>query len=73
MSHLDLLLDVVPSDLRVLRLATLSAKSGGAPALGRRALALMQAHHPAMAPAARKFLGAPLDRAPAPLPAPVAP
>jgi len=67
--HLDWLLDVVPSDLRVLRLATLSAKSGGAPALGRRALALMQAHHPAMAPAARKFLGAPRDP-PVPLPAP---
>ncbi|MHA1151168.1 MAG: trypsin-like peptidase domain-containing protein [Alphaproteobacteria bacterium] len=59
--HLDWLLDVVPSDLQVLRMATLSAKWGGAPELGRRALALIRAHHPAMAPAARKFLGAPLD------------
>ena len=57
--HLSWLLDVVPGDLQVLRLATLSAKSGGAPELGQRALALIQAHHPAMAPAARRFLGAP--------------
>ena len=59
--HLDWLLDVIPSDFQVLRMATLSAKWGGAPALGRRALALIETHHPAMAPAARKFLGAPLD------------
>ncbi len=62
--HLDWLLDVVPRDLRVLRMATLSAKWGGAPELGRRALALMQAHHPAMARSARKFLGAPWTRPP---------
>ncbi|MEE8500585.1 MAG: serine protease [Kiloniellales bacterium] len=74
-AHLDWLLDVVPGDLQVLRMATLSAKWGDAPELGRRALALMQAHHPAMAPTARKFLGAPLDPPaprPAPMPAPVA-
>ena len=57
--HLSWLLDVLPSDLQVLRMATLSAKWGGAPELGQRALALMQAHHPAMAPAARKFLDLP--------------
>jgi hypothetical protein len=56
--HLEWLLDVVPGDLQVLRMATLSAKWGGAAALGRRALGLMETHHPAMAPAARAFLGA---------------
>jgi tetratricopeptide (TPR) repeat protein len=60
-AHLAWLLDVAPSDLQILRMATLSAKFGGDEALGQRALELMEAHHPAMAPAARKFLGAPLD------------
>ncbi len=59
--HLDWLLDLLPSDLQVLRLATLSAKWGRAPALGQRALALLETHHPAMAPAARRFLAGPLD------------
>ncbi len=60
-THLDWLLDVAPSDLQVLRMATLSAKFGGNEPLGQRVLELMEAHHPAMAPAARKFLSAPLD------------
>ncbi len=62
--HLDWLLGVVPSDLQVLRMAILSGKWGGAPALGQRALALIETHHPAMAPSARKFLGATLDPPP---------
>ncbi len=60
-AHLEWLLDVAPRDLRILRMATLSAKFGGNEPLGQRALELMEAHHPAMAPSARKFLGAPLD------------
>jgi hypothetical protein len=40
-------------------MATLSARWGDAPELGQRALALIEAHHPAMAPAARKFLDPP--------------
>ena len=62
--HLDWLLGVVPSDLQTLRMAILSGKWGGAPALGQRALALIETHHPAMAPSARKFLGATLDPPP---------
>ena len=57
------LLDVMPDNLQVLRMATLSGKWGAAPELSERALALIETHHPLMASSARKFLGGP-DRAP---------
>jgi hypothetical protein len=57
--HLAWLLDVKPDNLQVLRMATLSGKWGRAPGLSARALALIEAHHPLMAPSARKFLGSP--------------
>ena len=57
--HLARLLDVVPGNLMVLRMATLSGKWGGVPELGRRALALIEIHHPRVAPATRKFLAGP--------------
>jgi hypothetical protein len=57
--HLSRLLDVLPDNLQVLRMATLSGKLGGDAALGDRALALIETHHPLIAPSARKFLGRP--------------
>ncbi len=67
--HLAWLLDVLPDNLQVLRMATLSGKLGGDAALGDRALALIEIHHPLIAPSARKFLNdpsAPPARRPAP-------
>ncbi|MEE9210504.1 MAG: serine protease [Kiloniellales bacterium] len=61
--HLAWLLDIKPDNLQVLRMATLSGKWGAAPELSARALALIEAHHPLMAPSARKFLDSP-DPAP---------
>jgi len=57
--HLTWLLEVVPDNLQILRMATLSAKWGGDAALGARALALLETHHPLIAPSARKFLNDP--------------
>ncbi len=57
--HLSRLLDVLPDNLQVLRMATLSGKLGGDAALGDRALALIETHHPLIAPSTRKFLGRP--------------
>ena len=57
--HLAWLLDVLPDNLQVLRMATLSGKLGGDAALGARALALIEIHHPLIAPSARKFLNDP--------------
>ncbi len=67
--HLAWLLDVTPDNLQVLRMAVLSGKWGAAPALGIRALALIEAHHPLMAPSARKFLGGRDPPPPRPSPA----
>ena len=67
--HLTWLLDVLPDNLQVLRMATLSGKWGGDAALGARALALIETHHPLVAPSARKFLNDP-QAAPARRPAP---
>ncbi len=66
--HLVWLLGVKPDNLQVLRMATLSGKWGAAPELAARALALIETHHPLMAPSARKFLGSPdpAPRQPAP-------
>ena len=57
--HLAWLLDVLPDNLQILRMATLSGKWGGDAALGARALALIETHHPLIAPSARKFLNDP--------------
>ena len=57
--HLAWLLGVKPDNLQVLRMATLSGKWGEAPELAARALALIETHHPPMAPGARKFLDSP--------------
>ncbi len=57
--HLAWLLGVKADNLQVLRMATLSGKWGEAPELAARALALIETHHPLMAPSARKFLGGP--------------
>ncbi len=61
--HLAWLLGVKADNLQVLRMATLSGKWGAAPGLAARALALIETHHPLMAPSARKFLASP-DAAP---------
>ncbi len=57
--HLVWLLGVKPDNLQILRMATLSGKWGKAPELSDRALALIEPHHPLMAPSARRFLGGP--------------
>ena len=57
--HLTWLLDVLPDNLQVLRMATLSGKWGGDAALGARAFALIETHHPLIAPSAKKFLNDP--------------
>ena len=54
--HLDWLLGVVPADRRVLRLAVQVGKWGGDLDLAQRALALLEKHHPDIAPRARDFL-----------------
>ncbi len=58
--HLAWLLDILPDDPQVLRLAIQAGKWGGDPALAQRALALLEQHHPAQAPAARGFLATPI-------------
>ena len=58
--HLAWLLDILPDDPQVLRLAIQAGKWGSDPALAQRALALLEQHHPAQAPAARGFLEAPI-------------
>ncbi|MFQ5617404.1 MAG: trypsin-like peptidase domain-containing protein [Rhodospirillales bacterium] len=54
--HLAWLLGVLPADGRVLRLAVQVGKWGGDLDLARRALALLEKHHPDLAPRARDFL-----------------
>ena len=54
--HLDWLLGVLPADRRVLRLAVQVGKLGGDLDLAQRALALLEKHHPDIAPRARDFL-----------------
>lgn len=54
--HLAWLLGVVPADRRVLRLAVQVGKWGGNADLAQRALALLEKHHPDLAPRARDFL-----------------
>ena len=55
-AHAAWLVEVLPGDLQVLRLALISGKRGGAPELAERAVTLLEAHHPLIAPSARKFL-----------------
>ena len=54
--HLRWLLEVIPSDPQILRLAIQAGTWGGDRALAEQALALLETHHPNMAPAARRFL-----------------
>ncbi|MCH7691815.1 MAG: trypsin-like peptidase domain-containing protein [Proteobacteria bacterium] len=54
--HLAWLLGVVPADRRILRLAVQVGKWGGNADLAQRALALLEKHHPDLAPRARDFL-----------------
>ena len=54
--HLTWLLGVLPADRRVLRLAVQVGKWGGDLDLAQRALALLEKHHPDLAPRARDFL-----------------
>jgi tetratricopeptide (TPR) repeat protein len=63
--YLRALIDDLPMDLEVLRLAVHAGKFGGDRALAERALALLHRHHPNVAPAAKRFLeGAPGGAAP---------
>jgi tetratricopeptide (TPR) repeat protein len=50
------LLDSLPADFGVLRMAVQAARETGDAALGERALALIERHHPQAAPQARAFL-----------------
>ena len=54
--HLRWLLEMIPADPQILRFAIQAGTWGGDPALAKRALALLETHHPNMAPAARRFL-----------------
>ncbi len=54
--HIEWLLDVMPDNLEVLGMALISGKRAGAPDLAERAAALIETHHPLIAPSARKFL-----------------
>ncbi len=54
--HLEWLLALLPDDAQVLRFAIQAGKWGGNPDLAARALALLEAHHPKIAPRVRKFL-----------------
>ncbi len=54
--HLQLLLRLLPSDERILRLSIQAGKLGGNLDYARRALALLEQHHPRLAPRARQFL-----------------
>ncbi len=54
--HLRRLLSLFPADARILRYAIQAGKLGGDPDLARRALALLEQHHPNLAPPARQFL-----------------
>lgn len=63
--YLRALIDDLPMDLEVLRLAVHAGKFGGDRALAERAVALLERHHPNVAPAAKRFLeGAPGGAAP---------
>ena len=57
--HVTWLLGVLPGDLGVLRMGLIAGRRGGAPELAERSLALIETHHPLVAPSARKFLSAP--------------
>ena len=54
--HLRRLLGLIPADRRILRYAIQAGKLGGDRDLARRALALLERHHPNLAPPARRFL-----------------
>jgi len=58
--HLERLLDDLPDDPQVLRLAIQAGKLGGAPELAERAYDLLLIHQPETAAAARRFLDADL-------------
>ena len=54
--HLEWLMALLPGDPQVLRFAIQAGKWGGDRALAERALALLEEHHPKIAPRARVFL-----------------
>ena len=58
-SHLRRLLDILPADPQVLRLAIQAGTWGGDKELAERAFGLLTQHHPQMALAARGFLDRP--------------
>lgn len=62
--HIEWLLDAMPGNLEVLGMALISGQRGGAPELAERAAALLEAHHPLIAPSAREFLDEPDPAAP---------
>jgi len=54
--HIAWLMENLPNDAQVLRFGIQAGKWGGDEDLARRALALLERHHPQMAPVARDFL-----------------
>jgi len=54
--HIAWLMERLPDDAQVLRFGIQAGKWGGDEDLARRALALLERHHPQMAPVARNFL-----------------
>lgn len=56
--HLKRLIEMMPTDLQVLRLSIHAGKFGGDRPFADRAMALLEKHHPKVAPAARRFLEA---------------
>lgn len=54
--HLKRLIETMPTDLQVLRLSIHAGKFGGDRPFADKAMALLEKHHPKVAPAARRFL-----------------
>ena len=72
MPYLRRLVPLLPADLQVLRLGIQAGAWGGDKALMERSLALLEKHHPKLAPLARDFIANnPVPpRRPAPRPSP---
>jgi hypothetical protein len=64
--HLKRLIEVIPGDPQVLRLAIQAGKWSGDEAFAEYAFALLEAHHPALAGRAKQFMNLPPPPAPAP-------
>jgi tetratricopeptide (TPR) repeat protein len=56
--YLERLVELAPDEAQVLHLAVRAGKWGGDGALAERAVALLEVHHPELAPRAREFLNA---------------